>query len=104
MSACSGVPVPDGRRCMPDGQGGHKIVCIPSCAPPYPSCPKPPGDEVCAEDYGVYPSRCHMQKETCEMYGVDVTVHEFDYSYCRNANFIGMQTLTRLPSFILWYI
>ena len=83
MSACTGVDIPNGRRCLPDGQDGYDIVCIPSC-------PKPsPGDEVCAEDYGVYPSQCHMQMETCQMYGVDVKVREYDHSFCRSANNLG---------------
>ena len=81
---------------MPDGQGGYDIICIPSCTPPYPSCPKPPDNEVCAEDYGVYPSRCQMHKETCEMYGVDAELKEFDQSYCRNANFIGNNSNAKL--------
>ena len=83
VSICTGVDIPDGRRCMPDGQGGFEIKCIPSC-------PKPSLDDaVCAADFGIYPSRCHMQMETCQMYGVDVIVREVNSSICKAVNNLG---------------
>ena len=79
---------------MPNGEGGHDIVCIQSC--PEPSA----DDEVCAEDFGVYPSRCHMEKETCEMYGVDVMVGVVDdHNYCKDANHLGRSGSTNITLF-----
>ena len=105
VSACTGVDIPDGRHCHPDGEGGYEIVCISSC-------PKPsPDNQVCAEDYGVYPSTCHMHMETCQMYGVDVKVGEKDLSYCREANRLGNSLLTKVHVFarfcslrFIWFV
>ena len=83
VSVCTGANIPDGRRCMPDGQGGYEIMCIQSCAEPSPD------DKVCAEDFGVYPSLCHMHMETCNMYGVEVTVREVNRSVCEAVNNLG---------------
>ena len=73
-----------GRHCKADGEGGYTFDCITTCPPAS------PGDEVCAEDYGVYPSECHMHKETCEMYGVDIHVKKVDdHTFCTKVNHPG---------------
>ena len=78
MTACDGVDVPTGRECFVDADApnGHRIGCIRQCPPAEVQ------ERVCASDYGVYPSECHMHKETCEMYGVNTTVQIEDDSFC----------------------